>query len=300
MSYQCNKCGKNILSVVPWLCTCGKSYHPRCIRPLSKTNPTYCCTQQFIVYEATLTPTTRESLDNLIDLNPQVNQLSNQQNTTQPQPKAPDVISFPPQWSASSTDDKLTFLATIFLNHVNNNNHENRVLQQTVSANTSNIATNTTNIQYNTSEIKALKLETAESDKKHELVISGIPSIINQQLDLTVKAIFDSIGASRFLNFICKIRLFKTNNSNPQNQQSINTPSGSTTQTIPPNSTYSLAVRVSSRDVLDTIIELKRGNKELKCSVVFSNQTLPGLIYINEILPPHKYQLYKRTRTFAK
>ena len=168
-----------------------------------------------------------------------------------------------------------------------------------MSANTSNIATNTTNIQYNTSEIKALKQEPAKSDKKHELVISGFPSTINQQLDLTFRAIFDSIGASRFLNFICKVRLFKTNNSNPQNQQSINTPSVSTSQIIPPNSTYSLAVQVASRDVLDTIIELKRGKKELKCSDVFSNQTLPGLIYINEILPPHKYQLYKRTRAFA-
>ena len=234
-------------------------------------------------------------------------------------------LSPPPQWSASSTDDKLTFLAGIFLNHVNNSRHENSVLAQSVANNTDNIKSNTTNIQVNTSDIQTLRKEATESEKKHEIVISGIPSCITQQLDLIVTAIFNKIGAHGLLNLICKIRLFKTPNQplsnftsattnpsplNPQNnllnpplllQTLSNNPSISTEQqNSTTNSTYSIAVRVASRDALDTIIELKRDNKELKCSDVFSNQALSGLIYINEILPPYKYQLYKRTRSLAK
>ena len=157
-SYQCAKCGKNILSVVPWLCTFGKEYHPRCIRPLSKSNPTYCYTQQFLAYESTLTPTTRESLDNLIYLIAQTTQ-SVTKTTTIPTQKPTNIITFLPQWSASTTDDKLTFLANIFVNHVNTGTPENKLLQQTVSSNSTNIATNSTNIQNNTTEIRALKHE---------------------------------------------------------------------------------------------------------------------------------------------
>ena len=123
----------------------------------------------------------------------------------------------PPQWSASSTDDKLNFLAGIFHNHINNSKHENRVLAQTVANNTDNINSNTTNIQANTSDIQTLRKEATESEKKHEIVISGIPSCITQQLDLVVTAIFNKIGAHGLLNMICKIRLFKTPNQHHSN-----------------------------------------------------------------------------------
>ena len=123
---------------------------------------------------------------------------------------------------------------------------------------------------------------------------------MNQQPELTVKSIFDKIGANRFLKFIFKICLFKTKNPNLQNPSTSTAPLAPSPLTIPPNPTYSLAIRIALRDLLDTITELKREIKELKNSDVFNNQNLSGLIYINEILPSHKYQLYKRTCTYAK
>ena len=166
MSYQCSKCNKNISSVIPWLCTCSKAYHPRCIKSLAKVNSTFCCPQQFLAYEATLTPRTLESITNVFDLTSQPTPSGSQTPTSPILPNLDKVVKFPPQWSGSSTDDKLTFLAGIFLNHVNNSNHENRVLAQSVSNNTNNINTNTNNIQTNTSDIHTLRKEETESEKK--------------------------------------------------------------------------------------------------------------------------------------
>ena len=287
MSYMCSKCTKPITNAVPWFCSCRKAYHPGCIRLLSKLNTTICCTQQFIAYDATLTPTTSESFDNTLDIAQQLNQSANQSTTPPPTPNPTDIIQFPPQWAASTTDDKLTFLASIFLNYSNSNTYNSRILQQSVAANTNNISTNTTNIQTNSSEITALRHESTESDRKHELVISGIPSILMQQ-------------HSRFLSFICKIRPFNINNNAQPNQTPSTDPQNATPLTTAVKPYFSLAVRIASRDVLDTVIELKRENPELKNADVFSNPTLTGLIYVNEILPSHKYQLYKRTRSYAK
>ena len=117
------------------------------------------------------------------------------------------------------------------------------------------------------------------------------------------------MGAKALIPFVFRVRSFGPSNvaQPPINQTTATTqiPEQSNTTNSTPGaaqikSTYSIAVRLISRDALDTLIDLKREHKELKCADVFSNPSLTGLVYINEILPVHKYQLFKRARSIAK
>lgn len=205
-----------------------------------------------------------------------------------PGPAPPALLTIPPDWATKPVDDRITFMFQAILNQTNSINSQNANFQQQILQNSSRLNNHNQVLSVHANEINNLYSLVSQPHHKSEIVITGIPATINNPPNQIVSAIFNKIDATHLTQFIINIRPFQSKRRNQTND------AGNPLNTRADNIAY--AVQLVSPDVIHLIIELKSRHKELTAAETFNNPTLLGNININELLPPHKYQLFQKVR----
>lgn len=132
-----------------------------------------------------------------------------------------------------------------------------------------------------------------ESLRRTELIISGIPDkAIDSPLNIA-KRVLDSLGTSSTSSEIVSARFIseKCNSLEKETSKAIAKPHV--------RKRRALIVEVNSTSTLDLVLDKKRANHKLSTRDVFGNGP-DQLLYVNELLSPEKYMLFRQARFIAK
>lgn len=335
----CRKCSQPIATKEVTCAGCVSHFHPGCAKAFIANKPsTNCCVISFKTSpeilnstEPSLVPTMTQSavfkgltpstFNNSNASSPTSNSTVNSspfaQSTHQVPPSA--ATSFlPSNWSNLNTNDQLGLIMSTLgqfraesASEIAALRHETtakftamseqlKIVNDEVTNQAATIAVHNSNfekIQEVTNcfraEIHNLKTDRPQSDNSNkfnptsELVVSGIPSDIDLTLDEITTKILHRLDLDRMSHHVLSSRPFLQNQIRHLNGE----PSSV--------STFSYIIKLSSTDVRDHIIDVKRQSGQFTAVDLFQAGPVV-IVYMNEFLSAPQYNLLRRTREFAR
>lgn len=134
-----------------------------------------------------------------------------------------------------------------------------------------------------------------EPSRRTQLIISGIPDSVSDSPHIIAKRVFTSLGTPQTTEEIVSARRITEKRSSA----SFHSHFTAARCSIKPYMSRALIVQLKTSSALDQVINKKRAKRALSSREVF-NINSDDLLYVNEFLPPNKYELLRQTRSKAK